>query len=98
MASLLHTRNEMSPKWSENYGIETLHGELNYLNEVDSTLTYFELKKIKIVQVELLNRLKNEQDPNRLAALMRKQLELKHSEADILRRMGTVIVKQLGRG
>jgi DNA primase len=98
MASLLHTRDEMSPKWSENYGIETLHGELNYLNEVDSTLTYFELKKIKIVQVELLNRLKNEQDPNRLAALMRKQLELKHSEADILRRMGTVIVKQLGRG
>lgn len=97
MASLLHTRDDISPKWSENYGIETLHGEFNYLNEVDSTLTYFELKKLKIVQAEVLNRLKQEQDPNRLNALLRKQLELKQSEAEILKRAGTVIVKQLGR-
>jgi DNA primase len=97
MASLLHTRNDISPKWSENYGIETLHGEMNYLNEVDSTLSYFELKKLKIVESEILTRLKQEQDPNRLNALLRKHLELKQSEAEILKRAGTVIVKQLGR-
>lgn len=93
MASLLQTRNDVSPKWSENYGIETLHGELNYLNEVDSTLTYFELKKIKIVQAEVLNRLKKEEDPNRITALIRKQLELKQAEKEILKKIATVIVK-----
>ncbi len=95
MASLLQTQNEMSVKWSENYGIETLHGELNYVNEVESALTYFELKKLKLVQGEVLDRLKTEQDINRLAALLHKQLELKHAEADILKKMGTVIVKQM---
>jgi len=95
MASLLQVQNEMSAKWSENYGIETLHGEMNYVNEVDSALTYFELKKLKIVQAEVLERLKTEQDIDRLAALLHKQLELKHAEADILKKMGTVIVKQM---
>lgn len=93
MATLLHTREDISPKWSENYGIETLHGEMNYLNEVDSTLTYFELKKLKIVQAEIFNRLKTEQDPNRITALIRKQLELKQAEKEILKKIATVIVK-----
>ena len=97
VAGLFHTKDSMSEKWQTNYGIETLHGELNYLNEVDSMLAYFELKKLKIVQAELLNRLKQEQDINRIMALQRKQIELKQSEHEILKKMGTVIVKQLGR-
>ena len=93
MASLLHTRNDISPNWSENYGIETLHGELNYLNDVDSTLTYFELKKVKLVQAELFQRLQTEKDPYRLSLLLKKHLELKQTEHDILKKNGTVIFK-----
>lgn len=97
IASLFQTKDSMSEKWKTNYGIETLHGELNYLNEVDSMLAYFELKKIKIVQTEIMNRLKTEQDVNRITALHRKFLELKQSESEVVKKMGTVIVKQLGR-
>jgi DNA primase len=95
IASLLQVQNEMSVKWSENYGIETMHGDLNYINEAESALTYFEMKKLKLVQAEILERLKTEQDITRLSALLHKQLELKHAEADILKKMGTVIVKQM---
>ncbi len=95
IASLLQTNNEMSPKWKENYGIETLHGELNYLNEVDSTLTYFEMRKLKEVQMQVLTRLKTEQDSAKLQALLAKLLELKKSEAEILKKLGTVIVRQI---
>lgn len=95
IASLLQTNNEMSPKWKENYGIETLHGELNYINEVDSTLTYFEMRKLKEVQMQVLARLKTEQDSTKLQALLAKLLELKKSEAEILKKLGTVIVRQI---
>lgn len=95
IASLLQTNNEMSPKWKENYGIETLHGELNYINEVDSTLTYFEMRKLKEVQMQVLARLKTEQDSAKLQALLAKLLELKKSEAEILKKLGTVIVRQI---
>ncbi|MCD6062686.1 MAG: primase [Flavipsychrobacter sp.] len=97
VAGLFQTKDSMSEKWQTNYGIETLHGEFNYLNEVDSMLAYFELKKIKVVQTEIMNRLKTEQDINRITALHRKFLELKQSESEVVKKMGTVIVKQLGR-
>lgn len=93
MASLLHTRNDISPNWSENYGIETISGDLNYINDVESTLTYFELKKIKLVQAELFQRLQTEKDPYRLSLLLKKHLELKQTEHDILKKNGTVIFK-----
>lgn len=95
MSGLVQIRNNISPKWSENYGIETLNGDLNYLNEVDSSLTYFELKKLKLVQAEVLNRLSAEKDGARINALLKKQVELKQTEAEILKKMGTVIIKQM---
>jgi DNA primase len=94
MATLLHTGIEISPKWKENYGIDTISRELNYVNEVNSACSYFELKKLKVIQAEILSRLQQEQDPDRLVLLVRKQLEMKQQEAEILRHMGTVIWKQ----
>lgn len=94
VAKLLQSMDEISTKWRENYGIETLHGDMNYINEVESPVVYFELKKIKLVQVEVVNRIMQEQDPARMAALQRKYLELKLAEADIVKKMGTVIFKQ----
>ncbi|MBS1773605.1 MAG: DNA primase [Bacteroidetes bacterium] len=95
MASLFSTRTDISPKWKESFGIETLNGELNYVNEVESTISYFELKKIKVVQSEILNRIMLEKDMARMQALQKKHIELKQTETEILKKMGTVIVKQL---
>lgn len=97
VATLLQTNSDISPKWRENYGIETLHGDMNYVNEIDSTLIYFELKKLKLVQAKVLEMVGQETDMLRINALIKKHLELKQSEADIMRRMGTVIIKSLRR-
>lgn len=97
MASLLQQHTDISPNWSKNYGIMLLHGENNYLNEVDSSLIYFELKKLKVAQAEILKRLQNEKDTDRVMALVKKQMEFKRTEAEMLQKMGTVIVKQLKR-
>jgi DNA primase len=92
MADLLHTKNEVSANWQKNYGIATLHGEFNYINDVDSTLAYFELKKIKSLQEELARRFREEKDPVRVEFFMKKYIELKASENDILKHVNTVIV------
>ncbi len=91
MANLLHTKDEISHNWKDIYGIESLNEGQNYLNEVESMLTYFELKKLKIVQAELLELIKNEKDVDRIMALLKKQKELKQSESEIMTNMGTVI-------
>lgn len=93
VTSIMQLKNDISPKWKENYGIETLHGDLNYLNEVDSTLTYFEYKKLMIVINEIWARIKDEKDPQREALLMQKLIQLKREEADIVKKMGTVTMK-----
>lgn len=97
IATVLHTNTDISPNWRNNYGIESVHGENNYINEAESSLTYFELKKIKIAQAEVLSRLTTEQDTNKIMALVRMQMQFKQSEAEILKKMGTVIVKQLNK-
>ncbi|HTM65476.1 MAG TPA: DNA primase [Flavipsychrobacter sp.] len=97
MASLLHTRNEISPNWSNNYGIETLSGEFNYMNEADSALSYFELKKIMKMQDELADRFLSETDIHRITVMQQKIIELKRAENDIIRKHGTVVLKIAGK-
>jgi DNA primase len=92
MISIMQEKNEISPKWSINYGIETMHGDQNYINDVESSMGYFELKKIKVMQKELAKRLKDEKEPARVDYLMKKYLELKASENEILEKVSTVIV------
>lgn len=93
MASLLHPRQDISVKWHEKYGIESAHGHLTHVNDVDSTLSYFELKKILIIQETLTSRLSKETDPITQSVLMQKFLELRSLEKDILKRHGTVVFK-----
>lgn len=94
MASLLHSRHEISPNWKQIYGIESVHGEPPYLMEVESSLIYFEIRKLKKIQKELLEAMRSEKEDRKLMQMIRRQMELKATEADILRRLGTVIVKQ----
>ncbi len=95
LATLLHTRNDISHNWKEKYGIESMHGELNYFNEVDSSLSYFELKKLKKVQEEVIKRIKNENDTQKLMAFQAKLVELKLAEKEIVKKAGTVIIKKM---
>ena len=93
MASLLHPRQDISSKWQEKYGIESAPGVLMYTNDVDSTLSYFELKKILIIQETLTSRLNTETDPITQGVLQQRFMELRAIEKDILKRHGTVVFK-----
>ncbi len=94
LATLLQTRSDISHNWKDIYGIETLNGEQNYINEVDSALTYFELKKLILVIDEISKRLKTEKEETRYIALMTKYLQLKDAEKEILKKTGTMIFKK----
>jgi len=93
MATLLHTKNEISHNWSDNYGIETLHDGMNYINDVDSTLSYFEFKKILYMQEELQKKIKEEKDPTRQTMFVQRFFELKKTEREIVKKHGTVVIK-----
>ena len=92
-ATLLQHDEEISPNWKANYGIESIHGELNYINDADSTLAWFEVKKIKKLEVLLRQKLQEEKDPKRVDRLIKKFIELKQTEKDIIDKHGTVIIK-----
>lgn len=93
LAVLLHEGTGVSPNWSAVYGIETFSDEAGYVFAVESTLGYFELKKLKMLQRTLTERLSSEADPAKQVMLMRRYLTLKADEAELLKRPGTVIVK-----
>jgi hypothetical protein len=92
VATLLQGNEDISENWSKNYGIETMHGDLNYINDADSTLNYFEIQKIKIMQKQLADKITEETDPVRQGFWMKKYIELKNSENEILKRSGTAIL------
>jgi DNA primase len=95
MASLLYSKNEISHNWSERHGIETIHDEFNYINDVESTLNYFELKKLMLMQESLSEKILQEKDPIKEKQLQAKHLELKQMERDIIKQHGTVALRIL---
>ncbi len=97
LITLLHTSNEISPKWKTNYGIESQHGENNYINDVESTIAYFDLKKIIQVQEQLTDLLMKELDPLKQSVFQKKFIEFRAMEKEIIKKHGTVVFKQLKR-
>lgn len=93
MAALLHPRPEISEKWREKFGIEAVSGTLMYVNDVDSTLSYFELKKILIIQDQLTAKLSQETDPIVQRVMQEKFLNLRIMEREILKRHRQVVFK-----
>lgn len=93
MASLLHPRQDISTKWREKYNIESVVGPMTYLNDVDSTLSYFELKKILVIQDNLTIKLKIVTDPIAIKVMQEKFMELRLLEREILKKHGTVVFK-----
>ena len=95
MASLLHPREDISINWREKYNIESTTDTLMYMVDVDSTLAYFELKKILIIQDQLTAKLMNEKDPISQQVMMQRFIDLRKVEKEILKRHGTVVFKAL---
>jgi DNA primase len=93
VAILLHSHDEISPNWKENYGIESMHGDQYYVVDTDSTLGWFEVKKIKKMEALITQKIAEEKDPKRLERLLAKFLELKVKEKEIVTQHGTVIIK-----
>lgn len=92
MITILHTRNEISHNWKELYQIESLNGELNYLNELDSALSYFELKKILKMQEEIVIKMQIENDPSQVVFLIKNMNALRIAEKEIVSKHGTVVL------
>jgi DNA primase len=93
LASLLHPSTNISTKWIERYGIESQPVEMLYSRDVDSTLSYFEFKKLLVIQDQLMAKLNQEKDPLILKVLQERFIELRVLERDILKRHGTVVFK-----
>lgn len=94
-ANLFQVKNEVSHNWLEVYGIGMLNGEENYINDVESTLGYFELKKVKIMQADIRKELQKTKDEAQMVELMQQFISLKKTEQEILLRPGTVIIKSV---
>ncbi|WP_133162466.1 DNA primase [Flavipsychrobacter stenotrophus] len=95
MATLLHLNADISPNWKEKYGIDSVSGPMNYVVDVDSTMSYFELKKILAIQDQLTQLLHTEQDPAKQQRMMMKFMELRKMEREILKRHQQVVFKSL---
>lgn len=95
-ATLLNDGRELSHNWKEKHGIELKQGGPDdYPNDVDSTLTYFELKKLMIIQEKLSERVKEEKDPERLNKILMALREQMLLEKEILAKHGTVVLRSL---
>lgn len=95
MATLMYSKHDISHNWKDKHNIDTIHDELNYINDVDSTLNYFELKKLMVMQEQLSEKIMQENDPNKATQLQAKHMELKQMERDIIKKHGTVALRIL---
>ena len=96
--TLLQHSHEISHNWKEKHGIELKQGPEDYAHDVDSTLTYFELKKIIVIQEKLREKAKDEKDPERLKKIMTALLDQMKEEREIVAKHGTVVLRSLRGG
>ncbi|MBX2906851.1 MAG: DNA primase [Taibaiella sp.] len=93
MASLLHPSMKDSDKWVDRVGLIPHPENVILENDVDSSLCYFELKKILNLQAQLAERLQTEQDPLTQQVIQEKFMGLRAVEKEILKRHRTVVFK-----
>ena len=63
VTDLLQDKHELSPNWFNTYNIEVIHGAVNYLTEVESVLSYFEMKKVKVILKQITKLMEEEKNP-----------------------------------
>lgn len=85
IATLFHEIQD-SEKWAEKVGTEKIPIELMSVNDVDSVLSYFELKKIIKLEKELITKLTTETDPVKQSVIQNMYLKLRQTETEILKK------------
>jgi DNA primase len=84
---------ELSENWEKEHGILTPKREDVYMTDVNHTVTYFLLRKIKATYHELLEELKTLQDANEEMIVQTTLIELKRNEIELLNDFKTVLVR-----
>ncbi len=94
-ATLLQHKDEVSANWKILHNIDLPDIDSVYLADVDSTLSYFEVKMIDKMQDVLSRKIGAEQDIEKVRKLQGLLIELSKTKRDIVSRHGTVVFQRL---
>jgi DNA primase len=89
-ADILHTNWVPSLNWGEKHRIEVLHGDMIYVEEIQSTFAYFELKLLRRLLNENMKQMQFEKDAPKIMMLLKSHQALKQREKEL---MSIVIVR-----
>ena len=90
---IMDVQSEISPKWKEHYEGHIPTREELYKEEVVSTMNYLQLRKIKRLILENQFELQKTEDVTQQMICMQTHQHLKKLEAEITKKIGTVIYK-----
>jgi len=93
VVSIIEFPYEVSPGWQKNYEMPVPSREDNYKEEIISTLSYLELRKIKKLIGLNQKELEDTTSPERQILLMQTHVRLKDLETNLTKNIGAVIVK-----
>jgi DNA primase len=93
VVSIIEFPYEVSPGWQKNYEMPVPSREDNYKEEIISTLSYLELKKIKKLIGLNQKELEETTSPERQIFLIQTHVRLKDLETKITKGIGAVILK-----
>ncbi|MEP6952280.1 MAG: DNA primase [Ginsengibacter sp.] len=93
VVSIIEFPYEVSPGWQKNYEMPVPTREDNYKEEIISTLSYLELKKIKKLIGLNQKELEETTSPERQIFLIQTHVRLKDLETKITKGIGAVILK-----
>lgn len=93
VVSLVAFPYEVSKGWIEKYNQEVPAREDQYITDINSTLRYIELKKVRALIVENEKELQKDQSGDRLSILLQTHGHLKEIEKELASKVGIVILK-----
>lgn len=93
VVSLIAFPYEVSKGWIEKYNQEVPVKEDKYLDDINSTLRYAELRKVRSLIIENEKELQKEQTDQQLSILIGTHQHLKNLEKDLASKVGMVIRK-----
>jgi DNA primase len=93
VVSLIEFPYEISPNWLNTYEMPVPTREDNYKEEIISTLSYLELKKLKTLIEQNQKELEQSSSPERQLLLIQTHVRLKDLETKITKDIGAVILK-----
>lgn len=84
-ADLLHVNYVPSHNWQDKHKVEVLHGEQIYIEEIDSTFAYFELKLLRRLLNENMKQMQHEKESQKIMMLLKSHQALKQREKELMK-------------